>query len=94
MKTPTATASPLNAARGTALHRQIFLVLRDEISRGLFPDGALPNEEALCERFGVSRITVAAARWPIWRHWGWSSVDMAVAPSCWVRPRWRARRRA
>ena len=54
-------AAPLNGAKGTALHRQIFLVLRDEISRGLFPDGALPNEESLCERFGVSRITVRRA---------------------------------
>jgi len=60
MNTSTAIA-PLNGAKGTALHRQIFLVLRDEISRGLFPDGALPNEEALCERFGVSRITVRRA---------------------------------
>lgn len=51
-------STPLNSARGTALHRQIFLVLREEISRGMYPTGALPNEEALCERFGVSRITV------------------------------------
>lgn len=57
-----ATADPsMNGGRGTALHRQIFLVLRDEISRGLFVDGALPNEETLCERFGVSRITVRRA---------------------------------
>jgi GntR family transcriptional regulator len=61
MNTSIATAPPLNGAKGTALHRQIFLVLREEISRGLFPDGALPNEEALCERFGVSRITVRRA---------------------------------
>ncbi|RZL93530.1 MAG: GntR family transcriptional regulator [Variovorax sp.] len=61
MSTSITTAPPLHGASGTALHRQIFLVLRDEISRGLFPDGALPNEEALCERFGVSRITVRRA---------------------------------
>lgn len=54
-------ANSMNSARGTALHRQIFLVLRDEISRGLFAGGALPNEEQLCERFGVSRITVRRA---------------------------------
>lgn len=54
-------AQPMNSARGTALHRQIFLVLRDEISRGLFAGGALPGEEQLCERFGVSRITVRRA---------------------------------
>ncbi len=52
---------PFTLAKGTALHRQLFLVLRDQISRGLFPDGALPKEETLCERFGVSRITVRRA---------------------------------
>jgi GntR family transcriptional regulator len=48
--------------KGTSLHRQVFLVLRDQISRGTFtPGGVLPKEEALCERFGVSRITVRRA---------------------------------
>lgn len=46
---------------GTALHRQLFVVLRDEIMRGTYPSGILPKEEALCERFGVSRITVRRA---------------------------------
>jgi GntR family transcriptional regulator len=55
------TTPPLTSARGTALHRQIFLVLREEIARDLYPTGALPNEEALCERFSVSRITVRRA---------------------------------
>ena len=55
-------AVPLVPASGTALHRQVFLVLRDEIRRGvLVPGRALPKEEALCERFGVSRITVRRA---------------------------------
>lgn len=57
----TTTPPPLSGAKGTALHRQIYLVLREEISRELYPSGALPNEEALCERFGVSRITVRRA---------------------------------
>src|SRR4051794_30363537 len=49
-------------SKGTSLHRQLFLVLKEEISRGLFgPVGALPKEESLCERFGVSRITVRRA---------------------------------
>jgi GntR family transcriptional regulator len=49
-------------AKGTSLHRQLFLVLRDQISRGEYgAGGALPTEEALCERFGVSRITVRRA---------------------------------
>jgi GntR family transcriptional regulator len=55
-------AAPLLAASGTALHRQVFVVLRDEIRRGVFaPAQALPKEEALCARFGVSRITVRRA---------------------------------
>jgi GntR family transcriptional regulator len=55
-------ATPLLAASGTALHRQVFVVLRDEIRRGLVAPGqALPKEESLCTRFGVSRITVRRA---------------------------------
>ncbi|KWR76418.1 GntR family transcriptional regulator [Cupriavidus sp. IDO] len=47
---------------GTSLHRQLFMVLRDEITRGMYAEsGALPKEEKLCERFGVSRITVRRA---------------------------------
>lgn len=53
---------PLSKASGTALHAQLFMVLRDEIHRGVYADrGALPKEELLCERFGVSRITVRRA---------------------------------
>lgn len=53
---------PLAAAKGIALHRQLFLVLRDQISRSVFaPGSALPNEETMCERFHVSRITVRRA---------------------------------
>jgi GntR family transcriptional regulator len=49
-------------AKGTSLHRQVFLILRDQITRGLFvPGGVMPKEEALCENFGVSRITVRRA---------------------------------
>lgn len=47
---------------GTSLHRQVFLLLRDEIARGEYNgSGALPKEEALCERFNVSRATVRRA---------------------------------
>lgn len=54
--------TPLGPLPGTALHRQLFLVLRDEITRGVYAEtGALSKEEALCERFGVSRITVRRA---------------------------------
>lgn len=54
--------SPLPRTPGTSLHRQLFVVLRDEIVRGTYSaSGLLPKEESLCERFGVSRITVRRA---------------------------------
>lgn len=47
---------------GVPLHRQLFLVLRDEIARGAIDAGdALPTEQALCDQFKVSRITVRRA---------------------------------
>ena len=54
-------SSPLPRLPGTSLHRQLFMVLRDEIARGVHAGGMLPKDEALCERFGVSRITVRRA---------------------------------
>jgi GntR family transcriptional regulator len=52
----------LSRAPGTALHRQLFLVLRDQIARGMYaPGSSLPTEKELCERFIVSRITVRRA---------------------------------
>jgi GntR family transcriptional regulator len=53
---------PVNTGAGVPLHRQLFLVLHDEIARGaLAPGAALPTEQALCDEFGVSRITVRRA---------------------------------
>jgi GntR family transcriptional regulator len=53
---------PVSAGAGVPLHRQLFLVLHDEIARGaLAPGEALPTEQALCVQFGVSRITVRRA---------------------------------
>lgn len=53
---------PLPRITGTSLHRQLFLVLRDQIVNGVLAAGAaLPKEESLCEQFGVSRITVRRA---------------------------------
>jgi GntR family transcriptional regulator len=47
---------------GVTLHRQLFLVLRDQITRGTRePGSVLPSEAALGEQFGVSRITVRRA---------------------------------
>jgi GntR family transcriptional regulator len=52
----------LPRSSGVALHRQLYLLLRDRIVRGAWrPGDALPTEEALCARFGVSRITVRRA---------------------------------
>jgi GntR family transcriptional regulator len=53
---------PVNTDAGVPLHRQLFLVLHDEIARGaIAPGAALPTEQALCDQFGVSRITVRRA---------------------------------
>jgi GntR family transcriptional regulator len=52
----------VTAGAGVPLHRQLFLVLYDEIARGaLAPGDALPTEQTLGNQFGVSRITVRRA---------------------------------
>ena len=46
-------ASParVTAGAGVPLHRQLFLVLHDEIARGaLAPGDALPTEQTLCDQ--------------------------------------------
>jgi GntR family transcriptional regulator len=54
--------TPLTRAPGTALHRQLYIVLRDQIMRGVFAvDTAIPRESDLEAMFGVSRITVRRA---------------------------------
>ncbi len=53
---------PLVSGNGIALHRQLFLCLRDQIVRGNYaPGDQLPNEDDLIEMFGISRITVRRA---------------------------------
>jgi GntR family transcriptional regulator len=55
-------AGPVSTAAGVPLHRQLFLVLHDEIDRGaIAPGESLPTEQTLCDQFGVSRITVRRA---------------------------------
>jgi GntR family transcriptional regulator len=57
-----AVPAELTTGAGVPLHRQLFLVLHDEIARGaLAPGEPLPTEQTLCEQFGVSRITVRRA---------------------------------
>jgi GntR family transcriptional regulator len=52
----------LPRAKGTSLHHQLFLELREEILRGDYAPGSpIPKEEDLGTRFGVSRITVRRA---------------------------------
>lgn len=47
---------------GTALHRQVYLVLRERLLSGaIAPQAQLPPEPVLCEQFGVSRITLRRA---------------------------------
>jgi GntR family transcriptional regulator len=60
MKSPS--PAPLRREPGTSLHRQLFMVLRDQIAQGVYPVGALiPAEDALGTQFNVSRITVRRA---------------------------------
>lgn len=54
--------APLLQPGATTLHHQLFLVLRDQVRRGVLAKGqALPTEHALGAQFGVSRITVRRA---------------------------------
>lgn len=56
------TASALVRTSVTSLYQQIATRLREEAVNGLYdPSGKLPSEAQLCERFGVSRITVRQA---------------------------------
>ena len=54
--------TPALTRTGTSLHRQVYLVLRDRLLGGAFAAREqLPPEPALCEQFGVSRITLRRA---------------------------------
>ncbi len=52
----------LDAQSGLPLYRQLAVLLRQEIKRGKYPRGAqLPTEQALMDRFGVTRPTIRGA---------------------------------
>ena len=56
---------PLDAAQGLpegGKARRVYLLLRDDIARGVFDDGTtLPGEQRLAEQFEVSRVTIRRA---------------------------------
>jgi GntR family transcriptional regulator len=59
---PGPVSSVLAASPALPLHRQIYMVVRENIVSGQWAAGsAIPTEEALRERFGVSRVTVRRA---------------------------------
>ena len=66
-RVPIGTGPPLKLSRtdagaGTALHRQIYLQLRERIESGrLLPGARLPSSRALVADLGVSRNTVEGA---------------------------------
>jgi GntR family transcriptional regulator len=49
-------------ARGALLHRQLYVLLKEQIVTGRYRAGdLLPTQEALCRQFSISRITVRRA---------------------------------
>ncbi len=62
MKTRASTGPVVASSPGTALHRQLYLVLRDQIIRGIYPTGKLlPSVEELGKSFSISGITIRRA---------------------------------
>lgn len=50
------------SARGALLHRQLYVLLKEQIVTGRYRAGdVLPTQEALCRQFSISRITVRRA---------------------------------
>src|SRR5688572_21380778 len=62
MKRAQASTDEISKKPGVPLHHQLFLVLKDQILRGLYEPGAqIPTEDQLGALFNVSRITVRRA---------------------------------
>lgn len=52
----------LDNSNSIALYEQLKLIIKDDIMNGVYSQGEqLPNEQQLCEHYGVSRITVRRA---------------------------------
>ena len=50
------------SAQGALLHRQLYVLLKEQIVTGRYrADELLPTQEALCRQFSISRITVRRA---------------------------------
>lgn len=50
------------SAKGALLHRQLYVLLKEQIVTGRYRAGdLLPTQEALCQQFSISRITVRRA---------------------------------
>lgn len=55
-------ASPLQKTSERPLYKQLMQRLRNDITAGVYPSGErIPGEQALCEIYGVSRVTVRKA---------------------------------
>lgn len=62
MPMPQSTPMPLDTASGVPLYRQIVVILTSRMNAGaLRPGDSVPGEAAVCEEFGVSRITARRA---------------------------------
>ncbi len=55
-------AAKIEKVSATPLYRQVMDKLRADIEHGVYPvDTRIPSEQELCDKYGVSRITVRAA---------------------------------
>lgn len=54
--------APLQHTSMNPLYQQMIVKIQEDISNGTYPPGSrIPSEGALCERYGVSRVTVRRA---------------------------------
>ncbi len=54
--------NPLHKTSESPLYKQLMQRLRNDITAGVYPSGErIPGEQALCEIYGVSRVTVRKA---------------------------------